>query len=199
MIVAATPKGEIGYKNTIPWRLNGDLSRFKRLTMGQVVVMGLRTYESLPVALEGRQVIVLSRFAAGTSKALTLAAARDETILVCTSLQDAINTAARCQGERVLVAGGAALYQEVLHEFKPVVHLTTVYKPPSSPYYDTKIDNFDFRNFVVVDTPQATYEVNEKTGVMELSHTYVRYYHKDVHGLTSHLEFEVPSQYPKRT
>lgn len=60
MILAATPEGHIGYKNTIPWRLSGDLKRFKELTMGKVVVMGRSTFESLPGGLEGRIPVVVS-------------------------------------------------------------------------------------------------------------------------------------------
>lgn len=193
IVVAATPNGEIGYKNTIPWHLQGDLSRFKRLTMDQVVVMGLRTYESLPKALVGRSVIVLTRFAEGVRKALSWAGDRNEQILICTGLTEAMYSANRLAGERVIVAGGAALYQEALHQFKPVVHLTTVYKPPVSPYYDTKIENFDLRNYLLQGKPEVVYETNPKTGVLEVSHTYCRYLHKDINGV---VHFDAWNQPP---
>ncbi len=60
IILATTPKGEIGINNTIPWKLKGDLKRFKELTMGHVVIMGRKTYESLPKPLEGRKMIIVS-------------------------------------------------------------------------------------------------------------------------------------------
>lgn len=48
-ILACTPKGGIGYKNSLPWsRLEGDLARFKDLTLGQFVIMGRNTWDSLP-------------------------------------------------------------------------------------------------------------------------------------------------------
>ena len=49
LIVACDPNGGIGYQNTLPWsNIQGDLPRFKRLTEGQLVVMGRNTWDSLP-------------------------------------------------------------------------------------------------------------------------------------------------------
>jgi dihydrofolate reductase len=49
LILACDTKGGIGYQNKLPWpRLDGDLKRFKTLTYGKVVVMGRKTWESLP-------------------------------------------------------------------------------------------------------------------------------------------------------
>ena len=61
LIVALTPSRVIGRAGGLPWRLRSDLRRFRRLTMGHHVIMGRRTYESLPVALTGRHLVVLSR------------------------------------------------------------------------------------------------------------------------------------------
>ena len=48
-IIACDPNGGIGYENRLPWsKIQGDLPRFKRLTDGQVVVMGRNTWDSLP-------------------------------------------------------------------------------------------------------------------------------------------------------
>ena len=50
LIVACDPNGGIGYKNKLPWsKIEGDLPRFKQLTEGKAVVMGRKTWESLPV------------------------------------------------------------------------------------------------------------------------------------------------------
>lgn len=69
-IIACDPKGGIGYENKLPWdKIQGDLPRFKRLTMDQVVVMGYNTWESLPKKpLNGRLNFVV------TSKELELPA-----------------------------------------------------------------------------------------------------------------------------
>lgn len=69
IFVACTPSGGIGYKGQLPWVLQEDLQRFRRITTitkdpakENVVIMGRKTYESLPIRpLERRRNIVLSR------------------------------------------------------------------------------------------------------------------------------------------
>lgn len=61
-IVAALDEGGlIGSGDRLPWRLHGDLRRFRRLTMGKPLLMGRRTFESIGRPLDGRTNIVLSR------------------------------------------------------------------------------------------------------------------------------------------
>lgn len=60
IIVAMDKNRGIGYRGELPWKLKGDLPRFKKLTMGNVVILGRLSYESLPGPLTGRHVIVLS-------------------------------------------------------------------------------------------------------------------------------------------
>ncbi len=64
LVWAQTTSGVIGRGGDIPWRVPEDLARFKQLTMGHTVVMGRRTWESLPAKvrpLPGRRNVVLSR------------------------------------------------------------------------------------------------------------------------------------------
>lgn len=61
IIVAMTPQGLIGKDNQIPWHLPADLQRFKKITMGHPIIMGRKTFESLPGLLPGRQHFVLTR------------------------------------------------------------------------------------------------------------------------------------------
>lgn len=61
LIVARAANGVIGRDGRLPWHIPADLRRFKRLTMGTVMVMGRRTFDSLPGLLPGRRHIVLSR------------------------------------------------------------------------------------------------------------------------------------------
>ncbi len=60
-IVASTPEGVIGQNQTMPWRLSSDLRRFKKLTMGGILLMGRKTYDSIGRPLPGRQTWVLTR------------------------------------------------------------------------------------------------------------------------------------------
>lgn len=61
IVVARAQNGVIGRDGKLPWHLPADLKRFKALTMGSVMVMGRKTFESLPGLLPGRRHIVLTR------------------------------------------------------------------------------------------------------------------------------------------
>ena len=98
ILVAVSPEGIIGKDNSIPWHYSADLKRFKRLTLGKTVIMGRRTWESLPVKpLPDRRNIVI------TSSAL-------EGVECFQSIDNALAT---CEGD-VWFIGGAGIYQEAL-------------------------------------------------------------------------------------
>lgn len=61
IVVARAQNGTIGKDNSLPWHIPADLKRFKALTMGSAMVMGRKTFESLPGPLPGRRHIVLTR------------------------------------------------------------------------------------------------------------------------------------------
>ena len=61
LVVARARNGVIGRDGSLPWHLPADLKRFKALTMGSAMVMGRKTFESLPGLLPGRRHIVLTR------------------------------------------------------------------------------------------------------------------------------------------
>lgn len=61
LVVARGDNGVIGRDGGLPWHLPGDLKHFKAITMGHPMVMGRRTFESLPGLLPGRRHIVLTR------------------------------------------------------------------------------------------------------------------------------------------
>ena len=60
IVVARAQNGVIGSGGKLPWHLPADLKRFKALTMGSVMVMGRKTFDSLPGLLPGRRHIVLT-------------------------------------------------------------------------------------------------------------------------------------------
>jgi dihydrofolate reductase len=97
LVVARAQNGIIGRGGKLPWHLPADLRRFKTLTMGSAMVMGRRTFDSLPGLLPGRRHIVLTRdrnwFAMGAEKAH--------------SVEGALELA---NGEPVSVIGGADIF-----------------------------------------------------------------------------------------
>src|SRR3546814_14701817 len=61
LVLARAANGVIGADGRMPWHLPADLRRFKQLTMGRPLIMGRRTFDSLPALLEARRHIVLTR------------------------------------------------------------------------------------------------------------------------------------------
>jgi dihydrofolate reductase len=102
LIVAMSENGVIGRDGGLPWHLPDDLKRFKRLTMGHVLIMGRRTFASVGRPLPGRRTIVLSHDPAY----------RPAGVETAPSLEAAI-TLARGASE-VFVAGGADVYRAAL-------------------------------------------------------------------------------------
>jgi dihydrofolate reductase len=60
IVLARAINGVIGKDNRLPWHIPGDLRRFKQLTMGSAMIMGRKTFDSLPGILPGRQHIVMT-------------------------------------------------------------------------------------------------------------------------------------------
>ncbi len=61
IVLARAINGVIGKDGGLPWHIPGDLKRFKQLTMGSVMIMGRKTFDSLPGILPGRRHIVMTR------------------------------------------------------------------------------------------------------------------------------------------
>lgn len=61
IVVARAQNGVIGRGGALPWRIPADLRRFKALTLGSVMIMGRKTFESLPGLLPGRRHVVITR------------------------------------------------------------------------------------------------------------------------------------------
>jgi dihydrofolate reductase len=60
IVLARAINGVIGKEGKLPWHIPGDLRRFKQLTMGSAMIMGRKTFDSLPGVLPGRQHIVMT-------------------------------------------------------------------------------------------------------------------------------------------
>ena len=114
-VIARAENGVIGRDGALPWRLPEDLKRFKTLTMGAPMIMGRKTFESLPKLLPGRRHIVLTR---GDWQADGAEVAR--------TVEEALKLVG---GPRASVIGGAEIYRL----FLPVadrIELTEVHGRP---------------------------------------------------------------------
>jgi dihydrofolate reductase len=103
IIAAVAANGVIGRAGDLPWRLPGELARVKQLTMGHVLLMGRRTYESIGRPLPGRTTVVVTRQPDW----------RAEGVVVAASIDEALDVAA-AQGRQIDVFGGADVYAAML-------------------------------------------------------------------------------------
>jgi dihydrofolate reductase len=78
--LARASDGTIGDKGTMPWHLPADLKRFKAQTMGKPMVMGRKTFESLPGLLPGRRHVVLTRNAAWRAEGAEVARTAEQAL-----------------------------------------------------------------------------------------------------------------------
>ncbi len=101
LIVAMAKNRVIGRNGQIPWHLPTDLQRFKRLTMGQALLMGRRTFESIGRPLPGRWMIVLS----GHS---------EYTVPGCDVVSDIDSALELAQpAEELFICGGSDIYRDL--------------------------------------------------------------------------------------
>lgn len=136
LIVAVDRRGAIGRGGDLLYRIRQDLRRFKALTTGNTVIMGRRTWESLPGALPGRRSIVV------TSNPDFRPAGAD----TAASPEEAIRMAADGPGEPFII-GGARLYAAMAH-MADVLHITVV--DDIAPDADTWLTDLPLADFATV-------------------------------------------------
>lgn len=103
IIVAVAENNAIGKDNKLLWHLSDDLKRFKKLTTGRTVIMGRKTYESLPVRpLPNRRNVVIS----------DIPGDEIEGCLMAYSIEDALKL---CDPEREnFIIGGGSIYRQFM-------------------------------------------------------------------------------------
>jgi dihydrofolate reductase len=108
IIAALDELGGLGKENQLLWRIPDDLKHFKKLTMGHCVLLGRKTFESIGKALPGRTLLVLT-----TKKSLDFSS-DEERVIQVSSVEEALQWANKRGEPELMVAGGAAVYKEVL-------------------------------------------------------------------------------------
>jgi len=129
----------IGRDNQLPWHLPADLRHFKELTLGKPILMGRKTWESLPGVLPGRRHIVVTRRQDYVADGAETAADLDAAIALAGEV------------EEIMIVGGATLYAEAL----PIADRLYMTLVDADIEGDTRFPEFDMDTWRVIDESPA--------------------------------------------
>jgi len=152
IIAAIGRNNELGRNNDLIWHFHKDMVFFRETTLGSTVVMGRKTFESLPKALPKRRNIVITRdgnYAAEGAE-------------VCCSVEEALRL---CEEDRVFVIGGGRIYAQLI-DCADSLYLTEI--DAECPDADTFFPAFDktaYRKEILA--------VHEENGI---KFTHIRYF-----------------------
>ena len=143
IVVARARNGAIGRDGGLPWRIPADLKHFKAVTMGTAMVMGRRTFDSLPGLLPGRRHIVLTRDPAWRAEGAETARSAEQAL-------------AAADGAPVSVIGGAEIIALFLAR-ADAVELTEVHDAPEADTFMPDFDRTEWREASREDHPDYSF------------------------------------------
>ena len=132
LIVAMASNRVIGHQGDIPWKIPGEQKMFKEITLGHVVIMGRKTYESLACPLPGRTNIVVTRQTDYQAPDCIIAQNLDEAIKSCPPDE--------CEA---FIIGGGQLYQETI-SMADRIYLTVIPREIPGDTFFPEIPEADF-------------------------------------------------------
>jgi len=138
IIAAASTNNVIGFNNKLIWNIPNDLKRFKELTLGHSVIMGRKTFESLPNPLPKRRNIIITKNKDYSRNGIE----------VTSNIEDAIDL---CKGDsQPFIIGGGEIYSQTI-EIVDKIELTRVYKDYQGDAFfpDIPLDKFELTNELV--------------------------------------------------
>lgn len=132
LIIAAIAKNRvIGHNGKIPWYIREELQHFKAVTLGNPVIMGRRTFESLQKPLKGRLNVVITRDPSYQTSY--------EEVKVTHNLEQALNICKAEKAEKAFIIGGGEIYRQAL-EISDEMVLSIVDQEPEGDTYFPEID-----------------------------------------------------------
>jgi dihydrofolate reductase len=126
LVLARAKNGVIGVDGKLPWRIPADLRHFKQVTKGRPMIMGRKTFDSLPGLLDGRRHIVLTRDANWAEEGAEIAHSPEAALKMA-------------NGPHVCIIGGAEIYRL----FLPLADRIELTEVAASPDGDTVLAAFD--------------------------------------------------------
>lgn len=135
MLVAIDNNNIIGTNNTIPWHIPEDLKRFQEITLNNVIVMGRKTFESLPNGkLKNRINIVITN---------NITNKNTDNDLIFTNMNNFYTIIDNyISNKKIYIIGGSEIYKLFYNNCK-IIHLTKVYlESEGSVYFPININNY---------------------------------------------------------
>lgn len=162
IIVACTDKENvIGKDNKLPWNLPEDLQHFKEITMGKTIVMGRKTFESLPKVLPGRHHIVLTR-----NREYKV---NNPNVEVVIGNINNIFKKMKYSEEEYFIIGGAEIYKIAI-KFADKIYLTRIYERIEG---DTYFPNLSSKYWIIENN--SDFKVSKITGIVYTFEEYIRF------------------------
>jgi dihydrofolate reductase len=138
LVVAMGENGAIGRGGDLPWRLSSDMRYFRKITMGKPVIMGRRTFKSLPRVLDGRLNIVLTRDRGFVAPDAVMAHSLED------GLAEARRSAERTGVDEIMVIGGEDVFRAMLPVARRI-YLTEVHAAPHADTWFPDLDRGEWR------------------------------------------------------
>lgn len=133
LIAAIAENNALGKNNQMLWHLPDDFKRFKQVTSGHYIIMGRKTFESLPGMLPNRTHIIITRQTDFKAEGCIIANSLEEALAACP------------QNEEVYVIGGGEIYKQALPKADKL-DLTRVHEiAPDADAYFPKFDTADWK------------------------------------------------------
>lgn len=158
IIVAIADNNAIGKDNQLLWHISDDLKRFKQLTTGNTIIMGKKTFESLPIRpLPNRRSIVITDVENEVIEGCVMAYSIEDAISKCNSAEESF------------VIGGGSVY----NQFLPIADKLYITKVKASFEADTFFSEIDYNLWNLIE--QFDVEANENC---KYSYSYLVYNRK---------------------
>lgn len=138
ILLALDHECNLGYDNDLVYHSKKDMKRFKELTLNKTVIMGRKTYESLPVTLKNRKCIIISSTLQNNDLPTDY--------YVCSTMNDALELAEHIEDNETLVIGGKSLYIDAYNRADTIY--LTLFSHYFSDEFDEYNDGVDFDKFV---------------------------------------------------
>lgn len=138
IIAAIGRNNELGKNNDLVWHFHKDMIFFKETTIGSSVVMGRKTFESLPKALPKRRNIVIT-----SDRNYTAEGAE-----VCHSIDEALKL---CEDDKVFIIGGGMIYKQFL-PLADSLYLTEIYDEcPDADTYFPEFNRAEYKKEIIAE------------------------------------------------